>query len=179
MLILKSLTVQPMHGYAIVQHIARLSNGVFAVDHGSLYPALARLADERVGHRKVGRVSDEAPRTVLHHHRVAAGETRRESVRLRSSACRDRRRDVGQLSVAMGLLAAFRYRLRALMRPRRVRARAEGGDRLSPVAGNDAGRAGGRGRHAARRRAVCRTAAIRKRHALRRGDTSDEWIRIL
>ena len=43
MLILKSLTVQPMHGYAIVQHIARLSNGVFAVDHGSLYPALARL----------------------------------------------------------------------------------------------------------------------------------------
>ena len=43
MLVLKSLTVQPMHGYAIVQHIARLSNGVFTVDHGSLYPALARL----------------------------------------------------------------------------------------------------------------------------------------
>ena len=43
MLILKSLTVQSMHGYAIVQHIARLSNGVFAVEHGSLYPALARL----------------------------------------------------------------------------------------------------------------------------------------
>jgi len=43
MLILKSLTVQPMHGYAIVQHISRLSNGVFTVDHGSLYPALARL----------------------------------------------------------------------------------------------------------------------------------------
>ena len=43
MLILKSLTVQPMHANAIVQHIARLSNGVFAVEHGSLYPALARL----------------------------------------------------------------------------------------------------------------------------------------
>jgi PadR family transcriptional regulator PadR len=43
MLILKSLTVQPMHGYAVVQHIARLSDGVFTVETGSLYPALARL----------------------------------------------------------------------------------------------------------------------------------------
>jgi PadR family transcriptional regulator, regulatory protein PadR len=50
MLILKSLTLQPMHGYAIVQHIARLSNGVFAVEHGSLYPALARL--QRNGARR-------------------------------------------------------------------------------------------------------------------------------
>jgi PadR family transcriptional regulator, regulatory protein PadR len=43
MLILKTLTVQPMHGYAIVQHIERLSGGVFVVEHGSLYPALERL----------------------------------------------------------------------------------------------------------------------------------------
>lgn len=43
MLILKTLTVQPMHGYAIVQHIERLSGGVFVIEHGSLYPALERL----------------------------------------------------------------------------------------------------------------------------------------
>lgn len=43
MLILKSLTVQPMHGYAIVRHIERLSGGVFTIEHGSLYPALERL----------------------------------------------------------------------------------------------------------------------------------------
>jgi PadR family transcriptional regulator PadR len=43
MLVLKSLTVQPMHGYAIVRHIERLSGGVFNVEHGSLYPALERL----------------------------------------------------------------------------------------------------------------------------------------
>ena len=43
MLILKSLTVQPMHGYAIVRHIERLSGGVFNIEHGSLYPALERL----------------------------------------------------------------------------------------------------------------------------------------
>ena len=43
MLILKTLTVQPMHAYAIVRHIERLSGGVFNVEHGSLYPALERL----------------------------------------------------------------------------------------------------------------------------------------
>jgi PadR family transcriptional regulator, regulatory protein PadR len=43
MLILQSLTVQPMHGYAIAQHIERLSGAVFTVEQGSLYPALQRL----------------------------------------------------------------------------------------------------------------------------------------
>ena len=43
MLILRTLTVQSMHGYAIVRHIERLSGGVFSVEHGSLYPALERL----------------------------------------------------------------------------------------------------------------------------------------
>jgi PadR family transcriptional regulator len=43
MLILKTISVQPMHGYAIAQHIERLSNGVFAIEQGSLYPALERL----------------------------------------------------------------------------------------------------------------------------------------
>ena len=43
MLILKTLTVQSMHGYAIAQHIERLSKEVLAVEQGSLYPALERL----------------------------------------------------------------------------------------------------------------------------------------
>ena len=43
MLILHALTVQPMHGYAIAQHIARLSDSVLKVEQGSLYPALERL----------------------------------------------------------------------------------------------------------------------------------------
>src|SRR3954464_5330755 len=43
MLILQTLTVQPMHGYAIAQQIEQLSGAVFAVEQGSLYPALERL----------------------------------------------------------------------------------------------------------------------------------------
>ena len=43
MLILQSLTLQSMHGYAIAQYIARLSDEVLTVEQGSLYPALERL----------------------------------------------------------------------------------------------------------------------------------------
>jgi PadR family transcriptional regulator PadR len=43
MLILRTLTVQPMHGYGIAQHIQRLSRDVLQVEEGSLYPALQRI----------------------------------------------------------------------------------------------------------------------------------------
>jgi PadR family transcriptional regulator PadR len=43
MLILQTLTVQPMHGYGIAQHIQALSDDVLNVEQGSLYPALERL----------------------------------------------------------------------------------------------------------------------------------------
>jgi PadR family transcriptional regulator, regulatory protein PadR len=43
MLILKTLSVQPMHGYGIAQHIQRLSRDVLHVEEGSLYPALQRI----------------------------------------------------------------------------------------------------------------------------------------
>ena len=43
MLILKTLTIQPMHGYGIAQHIQRLSQDVLRVEEGSLYPALQRM----------------------------------------------------------------------------------------------------------------------------------------
>jgi transcriptional regulator len=43
MLILKTLTVQSMHGYGIAQHIHRLSEDVLKVEEGSLYPALQRM----------------------------------------------------------------------------------------------------------------------------------------
>src|SRR5262249_108988 len=43
MLILQTLTLGSLHGYAIAQHIARSSNDVLSADQGSLYPALERL----------------------------------------------------------------------------------------------------------------------------------------
>ena len=43
MLILKTLSIQSMHGYGIAQHIQMLSAGVLTVEEGSLYPALQRM----------------------------------------------------------------------------------------------------------------------------------------
>ena len=43
LLILKTLTLAPMHGWGISQRIQQISKGVLEVNQGSLYPALQRL----------------------------------------------------------------------------------------------------------------------------------------
>src|SRR3989442_1571152 len=43
LLILKTVALRPMHGWAIAQRIKQLSNEVLQVQQGSLYPALHRL----------------------------------------------------------------------------------------------------------------------------------------
>ena len=43
MLILKTLSIEPMHGYGIAQHIQMLSADVLTIEEGSLYPALQRM----------------------------------------------------------------------------------------------------------------------------------------
>ena len=43
LLILKTLTLEPMHGWGISQRIQQFSEGVLDVNQGSLYPALQRL----------------------------------------------------------------------------------------------------------------------------------------
>lgn len=46
MMILHSLRVRPMHGYALVQHIQEVSDDLLRVEEGSLYPALQRMLKE-------------------------------------------------------------------------------------------------------------------------------------
>ena len=43
LLILKTLSLAPMHGWGISQRVQQISNGVLEVNQGSLYPALQRL----------------------------------------------------------------------------------------------------------------------------------------
>jgi transcriptional regulator len=43
MMILRTLKRQPLHGYALVQHIKRASGDLLQIEEGSLYPALQRL----------------------------------------------------------------------------------------------------------------------------------------
>ena len=43
LLMLKTLTLEPMHGWGISNRIQQLSKGLLEVNQGSLYPALQRL----------------------------------------------------------------------------------------------------------------------------------------
>jgi len=47
MLILKTLALEPMHGYGLSVRLEQISKGVFRVNAGSLFPAFRRL--ERAG----------------------------------------------------------------------------------------------------------------------------------
>src|SRR2546427_12868723 len=48
MMILRTLERQPLHGYALAQHIKRTSNDLLQIEEGSLYPALQRLLKEEL-----------------------------------------------------------------------------------------------------------------------------------
>jgi transcriptional regulator len=43
LLVLKALSLAPLHGWGIGHRIGQFSGGVFAVQQGSLYPALVRM----------------------------------------------------------------------------------------------------------------------------------------
>lgn len=43
LLILKTLSLAPMHGFGIGQRVQQISEGVLEMNQGSLYPALQRL----------------------------------------------------------------------------------------------------------------------------------------
>ncbi len=48
MMILRTLKWQPLHGYALAQHIRRASDDLLQIEEGSLYPALQRLLKEEL-----------------------------------------------------------------------------------------------------------------------------------
>jgi PadR family transcriptional regulator, regulatory protein PadR len=71
MLILKTLALEPMHGYGVALRIEQVSQGVFRVNPGSLLPALARM--ERAGHVKSEWRSTENNRRAKYYLLTAGG----------------------------------------------------------------------------------------------------------
>jgi len=55
MLVLQTLSLGTLHGYAIAKHIQRTSGELLRVDQGSLYPALERLQNAGLVTSKWGR----------------------------------------------------------------------------------------------------------------------------
>jgi DNA-binding PadR family transcriptional regulator len=66
MLILKALSLGPLHGYGIIQRIRHLSDELLEVEQGSLYPAVYRTLAARLDQFQVGSDRDRPPGQILH-----------------------------------------------------------------------------------------------------------------
>jgi PadR family transcriptional regulator PadR len=79
MLVLKTLALEPMHGWGIAQRIQQLSGDVFLVTQGSLYPALVRM--RRRGWVRTAWRSTENNRRARYYELTGAGERQLASER--------------------------------------------------------------------------------------------------
>lgn len=75
-LILKTLALEPQHGWAVCERIKQISNDVVLVQQGSLYPALHRL--ERKGWIKARWGTSENNRRAKYYELTRSGRTRLE-----------------------------------------------------------------------------------------------------
>jgi PadR family transcriptional regulator PadR len=71
MLILKALSLEPMHGWGITNRIEQITKSVLAVNPGSLYPALERLQDRALITAEWG--TTDAGRKAKYYKLTAAG----------------------------------------------------------------------------------------------------------
>jgi PadR family transcriptional regulator, regulatory protein PadR len=62
MLILKALSLGPLHGYGIIQRLRQLSDELLEVEQGSLYPAVYRTRATRRDQFQVGGVTETGRR---------------------------------------------------------------------------------------------------------------------
>ena len=74
MLILKTLALEPMHGYGVAVRIEQVSKDVLRINQGSLYPALRRL--ERRGWIKAEWGASENNRRARYYQLTKAGRKR-------------------------------------------------------------------------------------------------------
>ena len=77
LLILRTVALEPMHGWAIAQRIGQISDDLLKVQQGSLYPALHRL--EHQGWLKAEWGSSENKRKTKFYSLTAAGRSQLET----------------------------------------------------------------------------------------------------
>jgi len=79
LLILKTISLEPKHGWAIAKRIEQISNDVLQVQQGSLYPALQRLEQQGYIRSKWGET--ETGRQARFYSLTAAGKGQLERER--------------------------------------------------------------------------------------------------
>ena len=77
LLILRTLSLGPLHGYGVSQRLEQLTRGVFSVNAGTFFPALYRLEEQGLLAAKWGR--SENNRRARFYSLTRAGEKRLEA----------------------------------------------------------------------------------------------------
>jgi transcriptional regulator len=81
-MILESLRLRPMHGYALVKHIKQVSENLLQVEEGSLYPALQRMLREGWLEAEAGVSAKGRPTRIYRVTEAGVGHLEREVVSL-------------------------------------------------------------------------------------------------
>jgi transcriptional regulator len=92
LLILKTLSLEPQHGWAISERLQQVSKGVVHVQQGSLYPSLHRL--ERRGWIKAKWAPSENNRQAKYYELTRAG---RKQLEADTTSWRTLSRTIGQI----------------------------------------------------------------------------------
>ena len=74
LLILKAVSLGPLHGYGVLLRIEQISHGALLIEQGALYPALFRLV--RQGYLKANWGTSENNRKAKFYELTAAGKKR-------------------------------------------------------------------------------------------------------
>ena len=88
-MILQSLRLKPMHGYALVKHIKQVSDDLLQVEEGSLYPALQRMLKEGWLRIESGNLCQGPADADLSAHRCRRPSSGARSRQLREDVCRN------------------------------------------------------------------------------------------
>ena len=79
LMVLHSLRLKPMHGYALVKHIQQVSGDLLQIEEGSLYPALQRMLRDGLLESETGVSAKGRPTRV--YRLTEAGQRRLEDER--------------------------------------------------------------------------------------------------
>ena len=121
MLILKTLTLEPLHGYGIGVRLEQISDGGFRVNAGSLFPGVEATGARRPDTGRVARDREQPPREVLPPHAAGSGPAQARDATVGSADDRHRQNSRGNAgTTVMAIVQRFIGGLKGLLRSRRV-----------------------------------------------------------
>ena len=128
LLILKAVSLGPLHGYGVLLRIQQISGEELVIQQGSLYPALYRLEHQGVITSEWG--DSENNRRAKYYRLTTAGRKRLEAEtekwnRMAGSHCGNSSHDTGELMSGQNWLGRKRAELRSWMRAAAQRRRVE------------------------------------------------------